>query len=300
METANTNPEAKVSENPEQIEEDKKNKTILIKKILFITIGILLLFLIILALVFILKSEEPKESTESAPAIEQTAKENENNTENIPPEPEIKETKFDFNKLEPEKLNEQLELLTNKNMIYQKEKEQKILEEEKKLSPVLNLVNNLKNKEENKEEIATTPAEITNTEENKKEEVLKSQEVKQETKEEVVPKKTEALTTNDETQTKKNIEEPTKTTAESLTFVKLINVAKIKGDLNKKYFDKVIEVNANVLLCRDDENIIELYYGPFLEDEIRDNLLSKLIKNGFKEAYSLEMTKEEFDKRCNY
>ena len=174
METANTNPEAKVSENPEEIEEDKKNKTILIKKILFITIGILLLFLIILALVFILKSEEPKESTESAPAIEQTAKENENNTENIPPEPEIKETKFDFNKLEPEKLNEQLELLTNKNMIYQKEKEQKILEEEKKLSPVLNLVNNLKNKEENKEEIATTPAEITNTEENKKEEVLKS------------------------------------------------------------------------------------------------------------------------------
>ena len=103
METANTNPEAKVSENPEEIEEDKKNKTILIKKILFITIGILLLFLIILALVFILKSEEPKESTESAPAIEQTAKENENNTENIPPEPEIKETKFDFNKLEPEK-----------------------------------------------------------------------------------------------------------------------------------------------------------------------------------------------------
>ena len=286
METANTNPEAKVSENPEEIEEDKKNKTILIKKILFITIGILLLFLIILALVFILKSEEPKESTESAPAIEQTAKENENNTENIPPEPEIKETKFDFNKLEPEKLNEQLELLTNKNMIYQKEKEQKILEEEKKLSPVLNLVNNLKNKEENKEEIATTPAEITNTEENKKEEV--------------VPKKTEALTTNDETQTKKNIEEPTKTTAESLTFVKLINVAKIKGDLNKKYFDKVVDINANILLCRDDENIIELYYGPFLEDSLRDDLLSKLIKNGFKEAYSLEMTKEEFDKRCNY
>ena len=71
-------------------------------------------------------------------------------------------------------------------MEYQKEKEQKILEEEKKLSPVFNLVNNLKNKEENKEEIATTPAEITNTEENKKEEVLKSQEVKQETKEELV------------------------------------------------------------------------------------------------------------------
>ena len=109
--------------------------------------------------------------------------------------------------------------------------------------------------------------------------------------------KTQNETSNINSNSKK--EETTKIT-ESLTFVKLINVAKIKGDLNKKYFDKVIEVNANVLLCRDDENIIELYYGPFLEDEIRDNLLSKLIKNGFKEAYSLEMTKEEFDKRCNY
>lgn len=305
METANTNPEAKVSENPEEIEEDKKNKTILIKKILFITIGILLLFLIILALVFILKSEEPKESTESAPAIEQTAKENENNTENIPPEPEIKETKFDFNKLEPEKLNEQLELLTNKNMIYQKEKEQKILEEEKKLSPVLNLVNNLKDKEEIKKEENS----IVSSEDNKKEEISKIEEIKEDKKEEIISEKKDIVTnTNNETKTQNetsNInsnskkEETTKIT-ESLTFVKLINVAKIKGDLNKKYFDKVIEVNANVLLCRDDENIIELYYGPFLEDEIRDNLLSKLIKNGFKEAYSLEMTKEEFDKRCNY
>lgn len=296
METTNTNPENQISENQEQKEDDKKDKTLLIKRVLFITIGVLLLFLIILATIFIFKSEESKEPAESSPPVESSAKTNENNTENVPSEPEIKETKFDFNNLEPEKLNEQLELLTNKNMEYQKEKEQKILEEEKKLSPVFNLVNNLKDKEEIKKEENS----IVSSEDNKKEEISKIEEIKEDKKEEVVPKKTEALTTNDETQTKKNIEEPTKTTAESLTFVKLINVAKIKGDLNKKYFDKVIEVNANVLLCRDDENIIELYYGPFLEDEIRDNLLSKLIKNGFKEAYSLEMVKEEFDKRCNY
>ena len=305
METANTNPEAKVSENPEEIEEDKKNKTILIKKILFITIGILLLFLIILATIFIFKSEDTKEPTESSPPVESSTKTNENNIENVPSEPEIKETKFDFNNLEPEKLNEQLELLTNKNMEYQKEKEQKILEEEKKLSPVFNLVNNLKDKEEIKKEENS----IANLEGNKKEEISKIEEIKEDKKEEIISEKKDVATsTNNETKTQNetsNInsnskkEETTKIT-ESLTFVKLINVAKIKGDLNKKYFDKVIEVNANVLLCRDDENIIELYYGPFLEDEIRDNLLSKLIKNGFKEAYSLEMTKEEFDKRCNY
>ena len=305
METTNTNPENQISENQEQKEDDKKDKTLLIKRVLFITIGVLLLFLIILATIFIFKSEESKEPTESSPPIESSAKTNENNTENVPSEPEIKETKFDFNNLEPEKLNEQLELLTNKNMEYQKEKEQKILEEEKKLSPVFNLVNNLKDKEEIKKEENS----IVSSEDNKKEEISKIEEIKEDKKEEIISEKKDVATsTNNETKTQNetsNInsnskkEETTKIT-ESSTFVKLINVAKIKGDLNKKYFDKVIEVNANVLLCRDDENIIELYYGPFLEDEIRDNLLSKLIKNGFKEAYSLEMTKEEFDKRCNY
>ena len=305
METTNTNPENQISENQEQKEDDKKDKTLLIKRVLFITIGVLLLFLIILATIFIFKSEESKEPTESSPPVESSAKTNENNTENVPSEPEVKETKFDFNNLEPEKLNEQLELLTNKNMEYQKEKEQKILEEEKKLSPVFNLVNNLKDKEEIKKEEKS----IVSSEDNKKEEISKIEEIKEDKKEEIISEKKDIVTnTNNETKTQNetsNInsnskkEETTKIT-ESLTFVKLINVAKIKGDLNKKYFDKVIEVNANVLLCRDDENIIELYYGPFLEDEIRDNLLSKLIKNGFKEAYSLEMTKEEFDKRCNY
>ncbi|UYF43634.1 hypothetical protein [Aliarcobacter cryaerophilus] len=305
MEATNTNPENQISENQEQKEDDKKDKTLLIKRVLFITIGVLLLFLIILATIFIFKSEESKEPTESSPPIESSAKTNENNTENVPSEPEIKETKFDFNNLEPEKLNEQLELLTNKNMEYQKEKEQKILEEEKKLSPVFNLVNNLKDKEEIKKEENS----IVSSEDNKKEEISKIEEIKEDKKEEIISEKKDIVTnTNNETKTQNetsNInsnskkEETTKIT-ESLTFVKLINVAKIKGDLNKKYFDKVIEVNANVLLCRDDENIIELYYGPFLEDEIRDNLLSKLIKNGFKEAYSLEMVKEEFDKRCNY
>lgn len=305
METTNTNPDNQISENQEQKEDDKKDKTLLIKRVLFITIGVLLLFLIILATIFIFKSEESKEPTESSPPIESSAKTNENNTENVPSEPEIKETKFDFNNLEPEKLNEQLELLTNKNMEYQKEKEQKILEEEKKLSPVFNLVNSLKDKEEIKKEENS----IVSSEDNKKEEISKIEEIKEDKKEEIISEKKDIVTnTNNETKTQNetsNInsnskkEETTKIT-ESLTFVKLINVAKIKGDLNKKYFDKVIEVNANVLLCRDDENIIELYYGPFLEDEIRDNLLSKLIKNGFKEAYSLEMIKEEFDKRCNY
>lgn len=66
METTNTNPENQISENQEQKEDDKKDKTLLIKRVLFITIGVLLLFLIILATIFIFKSEESKEPAESS------------------------------------------------------------------------------------------------------------------------------------------------------------------------------------------------------------------------------------------
>ncbi len=83
-------------------------------------------------------------------------------------------------------------------------------------------------------------------------------------------------------------------------FLLFINVAKIKGVLYKKYLDKVIAIDPNVKLCRDEKNRIEIYFGPFEKNEDRTELLNKLLKNKFTEAYPLEFTKEEFDKRCNY
>ena len=47
-------------------------------------------------------------------------------------------------------------------------------------------------------------------------------------------------------------------------FIKLINVAKIKGSLYKKYLDKVTAINPSAILCRDDKNRIEIYFGPFM------------------------------------
>ena len=324
METTNTNNDVQEEQTEDQIEETKKDKTAIIKKVLFATIGVLVLLLIILTFIFILKDAKEDETTHETPISDaKNVQNNQNSIEPVNQEPQVEESKFDFNNLEPEKLNEQLELLTNKNMEHQKEKEEKLLEEEKKLSPILNLVNNLKNKELDKEENTEkqndkgkeTPAQAPKEENNPENEIENStkepanisnteQEVKksessQNDKPNAEPSNIE---TNNNISINKSIvldEKTTQKTNES-TFVKLINVAKIKGNLNKKYLDKAVDVNSNILLCRDDENIIELYYGPFLEDKLRDDLLSKLIKNGFKEAYSLEMTKEEFDKRCNY
>ena len=68
----------------------------------------------------------------------------------------------------------------------------------------------------------------------------------------------------------------------------------------QKYLDKITTINPNVKLCRDENNRIEIYYGPFKNNEERSELLDKLMKNKFEEAYELEFTQEEFDKRCNY
>lgn len=97
-----------------------------------------------------------------------------------------------------------------------------------------------------------------------------------------------------------NIEETKAKEQNNGEFLQLINVAKIKGTLYKKYLDKATRIDPNILLCRDDLNRIELYYGPFSSNEARETLLNKLLKNGFSQAYELEMTKDEFNKRCKY
>lgn len=105
------------------------------------------------------------------------------------------------------------------------------------------------------------------------------------------------IATVDESESESNT---MKDLTEQSTFLKFINVAKIKGALYKKYLDKVVSINPNVILCRDDKNRIELYFGPFKNDIEREELLNKLLDKGFEQAYKLEFTKEEFNSRCNY
>ncbi|WP_418186146.1 hypothetical protein ACNSOS_04860 [Aliarcobacter vitoriensis] len=281
METTNTTPENSPenvdTENNEQI---KKSKSALIKKILIISIAVLSLFLIILVVILLFKDSDDKKTVENIT----------NTNENIPIEtiatPEQKDFKFDFNNLEPEKLNEQLALLTNKNMEIQKIEElNKIEEPVKNETSIIN-----KDDEEKKDEAIVNNKEQTNEltqdikEKHKQQnELMVKKEEKEENKSAII-----------------NDSQKEVSVIEKSDFVKLINIAKIKGNLNKKYLDKAVNVNTNILLCRDNENNIELYYGPFLDDNIRDELLTKLLTEGFKEAYSLEMLEEEFNKRCKY
>ncbi len=201
--------------------------------------------------------------------------------------------KFNIKDINSKKLNEQLANLTNKNL-EKKENDKKAVEETKKEETTLKnheeeLIKQKAELEKQKIEFEKQKAEFEKIKEDslsqKKETVAQIEQVKQ--PEETSPENAQKKTLDKETNAKNE-------------FLLFINVVKIKGVLYKKYLDKIIAINPNVKLCRDEKNRIEIYYGPFKSSEERSELLDKLIKNKFSEAYELEFTQEEFDKRCNY
>ena len=51
------------------------------------------------------------------------------------------------------------------------------------------------------------------------------------------------------------------------------------------------------MLCRDSLSNIEIYFGPFKDNNEARESLNRPLEAGFSEAYNLEMEKEEFNKK---
>ncbi|GGD36397.1 hypothetical protein GCM10012288_08010 [Malaciobacter pacificus] len=219
-----------------------------------------------------------------------------------------KKYKFDISTINSTKLNEQLAKLTNRNLNQEKLEEQEKLENEKKL------LDEKKKKEE--EAIKAEQEALLKEKENleaKKQELENEKAELERLKKEAIELKEQMINVKNDIQNNKNGNqdnqelEPVKQeesinsqTEDKNNFVKLINVAKIKGELYKDYLDSIVKINSELKLCRDDKNRIEIFFGPFTKEEDRNILLNELIENNFNQSYSLELTKEEYDKRCNY
>lgn len=308
------------------------NKANLIKKALIAGIAILVIFLLIILVLILTKkpnSVEEDSSAQVASQIEQNIEtvENKQLNENQTVQNEESDFKFDFNNLEPDKLNEQLELLTNKNLEQKALEELSLLEkEEKKSSNASSIFVESDSKTENI---------INSTQESVNNEVLvlndveeKNIEINSETKESETiensdePIETKTILEDEKEEPTNNMQKEIEISKESKSlivfedesknedtkasdikkyeFLKIISVAKIKGNLKKSYYDKIYNIDSSVLLCRDSLGNIEIYFGPFKDSTKQENLLNRLLEAGFSEAYNLEMEKEEFNKRCNY
>jgi hypothetical protein len=283
----------------------KKPKNNPLKKVLIGVILLLVLFIIIGAVLYFLgffKPEEKEIIQEQTPVAV---------VQEMPKE----EYKFDIKDINSKKLNEELSFLTNKNLNQEKNEEAERIANEKKL------IEEEKKKEEEalkaqentleKERIALEEKKIALEKEKAELEALREEALK--IKEELVNKQSQNENNVEQEQASTdNVEVKQNDTEEMISsskkninlsedgFLKFINVAKIKGPLYKKYLDKVTSINPNILLCRDDKNRIEIYYGPFKDENERRELLDKLLSNKFEQAYELEFTKDEFNRRCNY
>ncbi|MBD3829234.1 MAG: hypothetical protein IE890_01985 [Arcobacter sp.] len=283
----------------------KKPKKSPLQKILIGVVFLLLLFIIVGAILYFLGFFKPEEK-EVIQEIPQ---------EKIVQETPKEEYKFDIKDINSKKLNEELSFLTNKNLNQEKNEEaerlaneKRILEEEKRKEEEA-----LKAHEDTleKERIALEEKKSALEREKAELEALREEALK--IKEELLNKQTQnennvepEQVSNDNVEVKQNdTDEMISNSKKNVNlsedgFLKFINVAKIKGPLYKKYLDKVTAINPNILLCRDDKNRIEIYYGPFKDENERRELLDKLLSNKFDQAYELEFTKDEFNRRCNY
>ncbi|MFV0563114.1 hypothetical protein [Malaciobacter mytili] len=241
---------------------------------------------------------------------------------------EVKEEKtFDFKSrdIDSDKLNKKFDRLTKYDPSLQdqlakeeaikkakEEEERKALEEKKKLEEIENLKKELEAEKKaleekqsalisEKEQLEQMKEKLLQEVEEKKKELEALENSKEQTQEEVV------AVTNEEEENKmpeaiqqvvENSENTNINTSKS--FLPLINVSVIKGNLKKDYLAKIERIDKNILLCRDNQNNIEIYVGPYEMPSARNNLLNKFLDSGFNEAMLIDLTKEEFDKRCNY
>ena len=133
------------------------------------------------------------------------------------------------------------------------------------------------------------------------------------------PSENTSVTTNTQEEPKK-VEETTPPTIEDTTkenevvkidpappvkekvnqFVKVIKIQTKSKDIYKSYLDQIYSVNDNVTLCRDYQNNVEIFVGPFENDIEREKVAEEYLLKYNINVEIYDYTTEEYDKRCNY
>lgn len=90
------------------------------------------------------------------------------------------------------------------------------------------------------------------------------------------------------------------TTSEQKDFLKFIHIATIKQNLYLSFLKRLREFDNRISVCRNNLNQIQVFLGPFDYDDDREIILDKIQKNFLNKSFSIDLTQEEFDKRCNF
>ena len=84
------------------------------------------------------------------------------------------------------------------------------------------------------------------------------------------------------------------------SFLKFAQIATIKQHLYLSFLHQIREIDKRISVCRNDLNVIQIFVGPFENDEDRKEVLNKINQHIVHDAFAIDFTQEEFDKRCNF
>ncbi len=220
---------------------------------------------------------------------------------------------FNSKDLNQKRLNKKLTMLTKYEIMNRDEldAEERKIKLVKKKAEAKRKKEITQKKKEAEEKIAANYAKI----EKEKEELLKQQlELKKEHKKfiKIQEEATLALEIEKnnffkELESKKNILQENIMIEDTITenkkvkfFLSFINVATIKGNLYKLFLEKVQKFDKKLSLCRNSKNSIEILFGPYDSNKERIKVFNNLLENDIKEAYLIDFTQVEYEKRCNY
>lgn len=200
---------------------------------------------------------------------------------------------------EKEALEKEKQLLEERQVAIQKEQEE-FLKFQAQIKQEFEEQKNQLLKELENKKTTSAMTEVVVNDNNKENSTTNNEEIKEETS---------TIINNEETQVPTDMNLPIEETPipskedeimNANLFLPFINVAVIKGDLHKEYLEKIENIDKKISLCRDTKNRIEIYFGPYDSMKERTKVFNTLMESGYKEAYLVDFTKEEYEKRCKY
>jgi hypothetical protein len=219
---------------------------------------------------------------------------------------EIKKDKkyhFKASDIDAKRLNRKLSLLTKYELVLppKVEEKPKKIEKKKTEEPKKEELKVIKNKKIPKEE--TTTKKDLNKSVDKLEKPIKNEKTKEVEKKQEEEKQEEKKvivqdTKKDKTKLIKNIPEVPKYTGDE--FLKFIQVATLKYKLYKSFLNQVKAIDARISICSYKKDKTQIFIGPFNDDKKRDILVKKINTTVVNDAFKIEFTQEEFNKRCNF
>ena len=90
------------------------------------------------------------------------------------------------------------------------------------------------------------------------------------------------------------------TPLENQYFLKFIQVATLKYKLFNSFLKELEDIDARISICKDQDNRTQIFIGPFKDNNKRDIIIKQINEHIVTDAFAVELTKEEFDNRCNF